>query len=403
MKVTTYGLLSFEDCEFTLRPESASYHLSGDGQKYCSVLLSEIPLQSDFVLGKFEIIPLSRKQFAPFMPYALVVNLPDSIDFLNAPLAGEAIAAMLSFCLRRRVKAHRRPFGHEIQDEGQLGPEVFSSLPVVLVGPEMLLSQPLPLEDQKRRMTLAETVYNIITRMNTPDYLATIRAIHLYQLALLTLRDDIGLAYTMLVASAETMAQQFIRKEDAPRDQFLESLSWNTLLNHEGIQGRAAEKILAKVLEREEFLGFRFRKFIEQNLPDSFWTSPDSRAKELDEYIEDLRKTHFGEEYIRKRGDHFSRWWWLYQPDVRISKEELDDVLRDVYKLRSKFAHVGVSPPAEVAEIYEIAKTNANLVMSNTRQRIEFVRSPPSFFWFERVVNESITNFVLKIQNQGGT
>ncbi len=170
------------------------------------MILSEIPLSPSFAFGKFELFPLLRKQIDPFRPYALVLRMPSNFDFLNTPLVGEAVAALLSFCMRRRMKAHRRPFSQRIYSESELGPEVFTSLPFVSVGPEMLLQQPLVANELKNRIARFKTLYAIIVRMNKEDYLATVRSIHLYQLALLTLRDDVGLAYALLVASAETMA-----------------------------------------------------------------------------------------------------------------------------------------------------------------------------------------------------
>jgi len=393
MMVTTYGLLSFEDCEFTLRPEIAGYHIGGDGRRYCSVLLSEIPLDKVFGFGKFELAPLPRKSYDPFRPYPLALNLPESFDFLSAPLVAEAVAALVSFCLRRRVRAYRRPFSEPVRDELQLSPDVFGYLPCTSVGPEGLLQQPLTPDEQSKRMTMLGALYEVVVRMERDDYLATIRAMHLYQLALLTLREDVGLAYTLLVASVETMAQRFVGKEDAPAEEFLKSSGWLSLIAREGVEKETAAKICKRVLDREQFLSFRFRRFVEQNLHDSFWKSPDSRAKELDDYIEGLRKEHFGENYIEEHQDHFSRWWWLYKPDTRVSKTELDDVLRDIYDLRSQFAHVGISPPRDVVDMFETARTK--VLISDPRHRIEFVRSPPSFFWFERVANESISSFML--------
>ncbi|MCJ7608157.1 hypothetical protein MUP00_00605, partial [Candidatus Bathyarchaeota archaeon] len=55
-------------------------------------------------------------------------------------------------------------------------------------------------------------------KIDSDDYLHVVRAIHLYQQALLTYRQDVGLAYSLLVASAETMAHRFVPKKTIQTD-----------------------------------------------------------------------------------------------------------------------------------------------------------------------------------------
>ncbi len=177
-------------------------------------------------------------------------------------------------------------------------------------------------------------------------------------------------------------------------EESVETKDWLSLFEEEMITKEVAKRITKKVFAREQFLSLRFRTFIERNLPESFWTSPDSRAKELDDYIDEIRREYFGEDYMREHSDHFHKWWWLYTPEVRITRGELGSILTDIYNMRSRFSHVGKSPPSDVVDIYETVRVRVDV--SNAPERIEFVRSPPSFFWFERVVNESIGNFVMQ-------
>jgi len=45
-------------------------------------------------------------------------------------------------------------------------------------------------------------------------------------------------------------------------------------------------------VKREHFVSFKFRRFIKENLPNSFLVSPDSRAVELDDYIDEIKKQY---------------------------------------------------------------------------------------------------------------
>lgn len=135
-------------------------------------------------------------------------------------------------------------------------------------------------------------------------------------------------------------------------------------------------------------MGLRFRIFIKKYLPDSFWVSPDSRAKDFDDYIEELTKEHFGK---RKNKSHFESYWWLYTPERKVTKNELDDVLKSIYELRSRFAHRGISPTNEVVDNYETAEIKWEI---DSKGHIKYRRAIPSYFWFERVVYESICNLL---------
>ena len=76
-------------------------------------------------------------------------------------------------------------------------------------------------------------------------------------------------------------------------------------------------------------------------------------------------------------------------------REELEGLLKDVYAIRSRFSHVGESPPTEVVDLFETAPVKIEFM--GKEQRLRFVRAPTSFFWFERIVHDSILNFVLNM------
>jgi len=380
-----------------LREDLASkyYYLESDGKQYGIILLSEIPLDVEKItFGDFAIRTLHRDKTEFFKPYPLLLYLPTKFDFLTSPLVGEAVAAILSFSLRRRIKAYRRSITPSEVEQGRLPEEIFIYLSSISVGPERSLQQPLTLEEQKKRFSTLKFIYDKLMRMKKDDYLATIRGLHLYQLALLTYREDVGLAYTLLVAAIETMAQQFIKKSnlDISFDDLSDAKGWLKFFDEEHLSDELREKIKKKLIKKEGFLSLIFRQFIIDNLPESFWTAPDSRAREFDEYINDLRSRYFSEEHLKENLDHFERYWWLYDPRRRITKEELEEVLKNIYKLRSKFAHLGESPPVEVTDLYETAELK--LKISGEKTRVEFVKALPPFFWFERVVHESIMNFL---------
>jgi hypothetical protein len=226
-------------------------------------------------------------------------------------------------------------------------------------------------------------------KIGTKDFLAILRAFRLYQLSLLSYREDIGLAYTLLVAAAESVAQHFLKLPFSFAD-LPDAEDWQKLFNSLKIPESSAGVIKNKLLKNTLFLNIKFRRFIEKFLPDSFWVSADSRAIELDQYINELEREHFGSDF-REKENHFKNYWWLYTPERKVTKGELDSVLKNIYDLRSQFAHLGVSPPFEVSDGYETAEMKVEV---NNKYHVKYRRAVPSYFWFERVVYESILNLV---------
>ena len=389
--MNTSGILSFDECELALRADlfETTIHFFPERKQY-GLILSEIPLSIEFKLGDFSFIPIKRNTVNFYKPYALLICLPETIDLLYVPCVGEVLSALLSFSFRRRMKNCRLLHIRLVNNEDELSDELFRYLPCGSVGTEASLQLPLTEKEQKNRISDLEKIYEKIMRINKEDYLAVIRALHQYQLSLLAYREDVGLAFSILVSSIESMAKQFVDKNFQFRD-LTDHAEWENLFLKSGMPEESEKQIKDKLLKKEHFISRRFRDFIIANLPESFWTSPDSKAKEFDDYLESLR-AGFPEDKTQKRS-HFEKWWHLYKNEIKPNKEELSDILKKIYNVRSKFFHVGESPPAEVIGLYETASIKINF--KSHENRLKFVRSIPCFFWFERVVHDSILNFVM--------
>jgi hypothetical protein len=288
LRITTSGILSFDDCEKTLRPDTREEFLwfvpNAEKKRFCTVLLSEIPIRvNNYELADFRLVPLSA-EWHPFRPYGVLLYVPEGFDFLSAPLFAEALAPILSFALRRRVKAYRRAYEAENPPK-ELREDVLIKLPCVSVGPEGALQQRLTRTEEMRRLKDFSTIYYTLMKMDQKDFFAVLRALRLYQLSLLTYREDIGLAYTLLVASAESVACQFL-DEKFLFDDLSDARSWSKMFAAIKLTTPQTDALKKKLTRATPFLSLTFRRFVEKFLPDSFWVSPDSRAIELDNYLE---------------------------------------------------------------------------------------------------------------------
>jgi hypothetical protein len=134
-------------------------------------------------------------------------------------------------------------------------------------------------------------------------YSGAMRAIQRYVTAVHRLADDLELSYTLLVASIESLAQEF--------DEF--ESSWNDYAQDKririddaltGAPPEISEKVRCAVLSIEHVAaGRRFREFVHDHLPSSFY-----RGEAADQ-------------------------------EAAVGKADLDTALRVAYELRSKHVH----------------------------------------------------------------
>lgn len=183
-----------------------------------------------------------------------------SVDHLAADFA-----ALVSFCLRvtcsydsglvsRLSQSHLPPLGAQVH-------------PNTLV--HQVFDRSIRL-DQVDEDSLPRFVKHLV-RLERKRYLAAIRAIRRYTIGLHRIGDDPALAYTLLVASVESLAQRF--------DQF--SVAWSDLdqAKRNPIDRALAEakpsvrkEVRRAVLEIEHVaLTRRYREFVLRHLPPSFF------------------------------------------------------------------------------------------------------------------------------------
>jgi hypothetical protein len=219
-------------------------------------------------------------------------------------------------------------------------------------------------------------------------------------LSFLTYSTDIGLAYSLLVASVDNLSCRLYISETKTHTE-------------------------------------RFVKFIMENLPAHTLTSFDSRAWEEDRWMESITPWQHSiidsyRERYKKDGekaldslkgtlnvkviekireafrtkseipseekrvyDHVLSHWYLYRLDSKLTREELPGVLKQIYQdVRSAFFHGGKSPSQSTIDRYETAPIRPKFTGNN---KIKWQRETPSFYYFERIAHESIISYLSKL------
>jgi hypothetical protein len=194
---------------------------------------------------------------------------------------------------------------------------------------------------------------------------SVIAASRLYHAALSLSAYDVSTAYFSLVAAIECLAgHHFSGKvfSFGEVEKFKEADRLMALILPFLTATNIIDQIKISLLKGEHFVWQKFRRFVEEFLPDEFWT-----------------RDEIHQSYI--------------MPDIR--REKLNRFLRKAYDARSAFAHAGTPFPAYVeggtADRVRIAAALEGLALLSAK---DFV---PVFPWFERLTHSVIIEYVRRV------
>ena len=388
----------FEECSATLFNvlHSSDYKIK---ESECGIIYGDFPLNKDIIvfdgiLVKYE----GALRTNGIQVQILTVKIPDNLDVFNTPSLSEAVACLLSFSFRSRFTGSRH-WSHHKEGRPIITPmDAFYRMSSMVAGP--LAVHPISPDGIGEGIGLLDWLVNGLRRIGKKDFKRIMRSFRLYQLSLLTYSIDIGLAYSLLVASVDNLSCRLY------------------------------------VSEIKTYTD-RFVRFIMENLPAHTLTSFDSRAWEEDRWMESItpwkysiidsyRKRYEAEgekvleslkgtlnaqvverikEAFKKKSEipirekqayeHVLRHWYLYRLDSKLTQEELPGVLKQIYQdVRSAFFHGGKTPSQSAVDRYETAPIRPKFTGNN---KIGWQRETPSFYYFERIAHESIIGYLSKL------
>jgi hypothetical protein len=367
---------------------------------YCAVIFSDCSLAESIPLcGKIIIKDEGISSLGNLQTNLLSVNIPQSVFPSSEIYFSEALASILSFSFRSRFQASRRHSRHD--ENGNLCRPFDTFIRVISDQGGFLTPKCPSLKSIKERNLEFLLIINVLKKTNPVKFETLMKSFHLYQLSQLTRPLDVGLAYSLLVSSIDTISSK--------------------LYKGSGMDEKA-----------------KFIKFIEDFLPLDFWSSFDSKAVEEDRYdqqrfhdvstkpdflhleqerenyekigithlkfilndsaIKRLEKAFKNKEDMplkeKEAYEHVLRHWYLYNADSKLTRDELSKTLKTIYsELRSAFFHSGKTPSKGAFDNYETAKITTQITCDN---KMIAKRDIPSFYWFERVAHDCILNYLTK-------
>ncbi len=181
----------------------------------------------------------------------------------------------------------------------------------------------------------------------------------LYSLALGQLDRHVDIAYQLLIATIETIANEVFRSYRPADDEIIESKkSVAELARKFSLSNDQATQLVFEAAKDNPWTSRKFTKFLVDYSDDSFWSE------------DDLFKLPIS-----------------FQP----KKEEFESTLNMIYRARNKLLHHGSSfPPSSMLGIGPTAPNRAFLEFFDAGRHF------PPIVWFERLVNLTLNQFIRK-------
>jgi hypothetical protein len=249
--------------------------------------------------------------------------------------------------------------------------------------------------DIEKRIKISTDLLDTLREMNDRNFRRTTRSLHLYQLALLTYPLDIGLAYSLLVSSVDSLSCKFSRGGSKDKfvhfiEQFLPKSFWDSFDSRAWQEDRWLDSITPWKHSILDSYRERYERDGEKALSSLERTLSEGAVRKLKSAFEEKLEIPPEEEQAYS---HILQHWYLYRLDMKLAPSELSDMLELIYEeVRSPFFHGGRSPPRNAIDRYETARVKPKI---NEDGMVVWERDIPSFYTFERITHDSILNYLL--------
>ena len=255
-------------------------------------------------------------------------------------------------------------------------------------------------ERQRLKEIEPNQIYNLLENLQAMDRNIAdsfILAMRLYHSAVEMMYTEPEFSYLFLVMSLEAISSIVYKKEDVmlsdvgdgytELDQFMDSKykGWREFCDASNPGSRA--QVIKVLLTKEYFDRRKLQKFINDNIPERFWSETEDDAKP--DYLTSIIESS-GQERISHSDTSIQDW-------EKIEKESLTRMLRDIYNARSKLIHEGIRLPASI-----VVGHFQRLPIEAIETLEEGLQIPP-LLTFERLVSYSMVEFLRKQHGMGIT
>jgi len=246
-------------------------------------------------------------------------------------------------------------------------------------------------EKQRPKEIEPKEIYQLLENLQTMDRRIAnsfILAMRLYHSAVGMMYTEPEFSYLFLVTCLEAISSA-VYKDYRPNneEEFLDSRfpEWRGLLNT--LPPKKKEELKKVLLTNEKFTFRKLSKFVNENVPERFWSEKEDDAKP--DYLTKIIESS-GQERISRSDITIQEW-------EKIEKRKSSKVLRDIYTARSKLIHEGIRLPSS------IVVGHFQWLPIDAIETLEEGLQIPPLLTLERLVSYSMVEFLRKQHGRGIT
>jgi hypothetical protein len=256
-------------------------------------------------------------------------------------------------------------------------------------------------EKQRLKEINPQEIYQLLENLQSMDrHIAEgfILAMRLYHSAVEMMYTEPEFSYLFLIMCLETISS--VAHEDykpGNEEEFLDSRypGWKVISNY--LQPEKGGELKELLLRNEYFTFQKLLKFVEENLPNHFWSEREDDAKP--NYLSIIigpGPDGYGRPYVSESNLAIQEW-------EKIEKGSLRQSLRKIYDARSNLIHRGIRLPASIV-IGHFPKIPADAfseTMEASMDKSKPLLQIPPLITLERLVSYSLVEFLRRQQKNG--
>ncbi len=262
-------------------------------------------------IGNFRIIPIrfpmkvqiGQETFSCPSPYSNLLIIECSTDSVAhesirssfEPTVGLSFSTIFSFVMRCSVigyadyfpPAHNQNGSIQISGPGSSWAERWQQIFEWDVGLNSRIFYNYPtLEEEQHLVGTLIKVYDKLMELDEKRYLSVIGSMRLYQLAFYVAREDLSLAYSLLVAAIDAISsgtKSKLELSDIDAEGKLQKVMGEIKLSEN------TQKAVVNLIVHDASLTKRFCNFIIQNSPNPFWNNANRLGEELVQFTNEYQ------------------------------------------------------------------------------------------------------------------
>jgi hypothetical protein len=297
-------------------------------------VLLDFRLKTTLVFCDIRVLPSVEIQLkGPYRAFVSPIEFGRLDPFFDGVRESIAVSTVLAFATQHVVRAPRGFLFTSRERASQLD-EIAIHFPVLTAGPGCNVYELEESREGKFSQDFEKT-FGALQQASSSDFAFILRVLRLLQLANENLRSDFSLAYALLVASIESVAQKAVSRKHL-RETHPSEEKWQERSRSDP-EFSELYRAYKEQRGRNQYLKARFVEFVMEYCPIGKWSDLEHPASELAEYLESVT------------GRQQDNWimdtpWYEARPEG-LTDEQARAILAEVYGYRSMFIHQGAPPP----------------------------------------------------------